>query len=452
GLQRLYDFQHEDGGWGWWQTDESHAFMTAYVLSGLSVAGQAGYPVDASAVNRARQWLRGAFDRERRTYADLRAYMAYALVAPAPGAAAGSTAARARDDAAILESVWQQRNDLTAYGVALLGLAMEAVNDPRAAQLAAQLETTARVDQAEAHWPLDRDTLMDFYGDATPEATAYAMKLLARQRPSSPLLPKAAAWLVNHRNEGYYWYSTKQTAMVIYGLTDYLKASGELQPDFRVTVWLNDRQIHSRQFRQADALAPASPVIRIPADQLSGGTNRVRIEKEGDGRLYWSARAEYFSTEPQLQRTGTAALNLLREYFRLAPEIQDGRIVYRLDPLQGALAPGDVIAVRLTVSGDDWRYLLIEDPIPAGAEFIERDDLYEIKQKPAWWNYWYSRREFHDDRAAIFQTYFRRGQTQHVYLLKVVNPGVFRVSPARVRPMYQPHYLATTEGKVVEVK
>ena len=24
GLDRLYDFQHEDGGWGWWKTDESH--------------------------------------------------------------------------------------------------------------------------------------------------------------------------------------------------------------------------------------------------------------------------------------------------------------------------------------------------------------------------------------------------------------------------------------------
>ncbi len=32
GLDRLYTYQHEDGGWGWWQTDDSHAFMTAYVL------------------------------------------------------------------------------------------------------------------------------------------------------------------------------------------------------------------------------------------------------------------------------------------------------------------------------------------------------------------------------------------------------------------------------------
>ena len=23
GLDRLYHFQHEDGGWGWWETDET---------------------------------------------------------------------------------------------------------------------------------------------------------------------------------------------------------------------------------------------------------------------------------------------------------------------------------------------------------------------------------------------------------------------------------------------
>ena len=23
GLDRLYSFQHEDGGWGWWETDDS---------------------------------------------------------------------------------------------------------------------------------------------------------------------------------------------------------------------------------------------------------------------------------------------------------------------------------------------------------------------------------------------------------------------------------------------
>jgi len=58
------------------------------------------------------------------------------------------------------------------------------------------------------------------------------------------------------------------------------------------------------------------------------------------------------------------------------------------------LQTGDVLVARLTLSGSLWRYLLIEDPIPAGAEFIEKDELYKLKNRPPWWQYFYSRREF----------------------------------------------------------
>ena len=44
GLDRLYNFQHDDGGWGWWETDESHPFMTAYVVAGLVQAKAARHP------------------------------------------------------------------------------------------------------------------------------------------------------------------------------------------------------------------------------------------------------------------------------------------------------------------------------------------------------------------------------------------------------------------------
>ena len=114
--------------------------------------------------------------------------------------------------------------------VDLLGLALQAASDLRAVEAAATLESQAVSDDREASWPVHQDAMLDFSGDVTPEATAHAVKLLTGLRPTSPLLPRAALWLVNHRDQGYYWSSTKQTAMVVYGLTGYLKASGELHP------------------------------------------------------------------------------------------------------------------------------------------------------------------------------------------------------------------------------
>ena len=438
GLDRLYSFQHEDGGWGWWQTDDSHPFMTAYVVAGLAQAQSAGVEVKGDVMLKGAAWVAGQFAKDPKLAADLRAYMQYAL------ALAGRT------DTNGLGQVYGQRTKLSPYGLALLGLALEQAKDGRAGELAATLEQSAQQDDQQAWWPATRDQMLDFSADVTPEATAYVVKFLSHQRPGSPLLPKAALWLMNHRDEGYWWTSTKQTAMVIYGLTDFLKASHELNPNFTVTVYVNDKAVLTRQFTQATGLAV--PEISLDESKLQPGVNHVRVTSSGQGRLYYSTRAEYYSTEEKLQKTGSASLNILRDYFRLVPTKTGDKIVYDTVPLDGPVASGDVLAVRLTVSGSEWKYLMAEDPIPAGTEFIERDDSYELKNKPPWWEYFFTRRELHDDRMAIFQTWFPQGQQQYFYLLKVVNAGAFQVSPARVAPMYQPGFLSTTESRRLEVK
>ena len=439
GLKRLYDYQHEDGGWGWWQTDDSHVFMSAYVLAGLSQAQKLGYEVKPEALSKGQTWVRNTFDKDQRIIADLRAYMAYSLVL------SGVT------DKAVVDSVWKQRSELSPYGAAMLGLSMNLLNDPRAAELATTVEKGAIVNDQTAHWKLDRDPMLDFSTDASPEATAFAAKFLSKVRPESALLPKAAFWLVTHRNEGYWWDSTKQTAFVVYGLTDFVKLSGELKPNFSVEVLVNDKAVLSRRFTEADAFSPTSASFKIGADQL-GDNNRVTIRKKGAGRLYWSLRGEYFSDEKKLFNSGSFNLTIAREYFKLSPVRENGRIYYKLDSLNQPVQIGDTLAVRLTVTGSDWKYMMVEDPIPAGTEFVTRDDLYEIREKPPWWNWYYTRREFHDDRAAFFQTYFNRGAQEYVYLLKVVNPGVFRVSPAKVEPMYQPQFFATSDPLNLEAK
>jgi alpha-2-macroglobulin len=439
GLDRLYTYQHDDGGWGWWQTDDSHPFMTAYVLAGLSQAKAAGFDVKQDAIDHGRDWLHGQFDHSEKVRTDLRAYMAYALVLSGV------------HDSAVIDSVWNQRSTLTAYGQAVLGLTMLEVNDSRSKDLTTQLEGEAKQDDSQAWWPGDNNYLMDFAGNTTPESTAYALKLINRTDPNSPLLPKAAVYLVSHRDEGYYWDSTEQTAMVIYGLTDYLERTQELKSNYSVDIRVNGKTVATKKFTPADALAPATTVT-LNDSQLMPEANQVRIVKLGDGRLYWSMRGEYYSNEPRAVNTGSFKLSTAREYFKLTPQQKDGRVVYHLDKLSGPVQVGDTLAVRITVGGNAWKYLMIEDPIPSGTESIARDDLYELDQRPDWWDRWFSDRELRDDRTTFFNMYFSQGQHEYVYLLKVVNPGVFRVSPTSVQPMYQPDYLSTSDALTVTVQ
>ena len=440
GMARLKDFQHDDGGWGWWKDDESQVFMTAYVVSGLAQARDAGYEVDVDGLSRAGDWLQSMLQQHSNMRPDLRAYVVYAL--------ALNHVASNSD----LQSAWVHRSDMSAQGLAMIGLAFYVTGDSKQAQeIAAQIESLAVATDREAYWKADYDYFMEFYIDDQAETTAYALRLLSLVKPASPLLPKAAFWLVNARNGGYYWDSTKQTAMVIFGLTEYIKASHELGANFHADITVNGKTVMSRQFVAADALNPVQPAIHLDTSQLSWGANTIHIHKSGEGRLYWSASGTYYSKDKRLVQSNKLSLNITRDYFRLTPETVGGKIIYNLTPLQGTVQVGDILAVRVTVGGSEWRYLLMEDPIPAGAEFITKDNVYELKEAPAWWRWSFDRREFHDDRAAIFKAYFS-GRDQDVYLLKIVNPGKFQVSPAMVTPMYQPSIQATSDATVLEVK
>ena len=440
GLQRLYQYQHEDGGWGWWETDETHPFLTAYVVAGLAQAKDAGYPVDESRLRRGRESLLQQIKGNPRALADLRAYLIYAL------ASSGDF------DRSLMEDLYAARAKLSPNGQALLALTLARLKDARAQEFARSLEQAARVEGPYAWWKSERQEMFDFSSDNSFETTAYVVKALSNLHPQSELLPQAARWLIDHRSGGYYWTSTEQTATAVYGLIDYLKISGELKPNYTLSVFLNGKKLAERQVTEKDVASPLPFVVTASAPDLHSGPNEIRVVKKGPGVLYWSAFASYYSREPKPAPAGSMKLNIVREYFKLAPERLQNRFVYAEVPLEGAVKSGDVVVVRLTVNAtEDQSYLEIEDPIPAGFEFIEQENLYELKAKPNWWEFYCTRREFHDDRAALFSTTFKRGQERFHYLLKAVTPGTFQANPARVLPMYEPARQASTRSVTVTV-
>jgi len=438
GLERLSSFQHDDGGWGWWQDDPSRVFMTAYVVSGLGQAKDAGWKIDESRLIKGRNWLASALAAHPNIVPDLRAYVVYAL------ATTGGAPKEAMDKA------WESRDKLSDEGLALVGLALDAAGDGRAKDAATLLEKKAKVTDVDAYWTGNYDGLLEYWDDTSAETTALALKLLVRQERSSGYLPKAAQWLGKHR-DGDYWYSTKETAMVIEGLTDYLAVSGELANSSDVEVLVNGASVGKRHFGPGDGFALPWK-IKVPA-AVAGNGGQVMVRKSGNGITYWSTESAWYSADRRLYQQGQLALNITRDYYVLEknqPKPTDP-ITYDLIPLKGPVRVGDIVAVRLALNGSDWKYLLAEDPIPAGTEFLPNTGLYTLNNKPTWWYDWFTRKEFHDDRAAFFNTEFG-GRREYVYLLKVVNPGKFVMSPAQAGPMYQSNVQATTDPATLEVQ
>ncbi|MBV9924046.1 MAG: hypothetical protein JOZ96_03330 [Acidobacteria bacterium] len=425
GLRRLYAFQHGDGGWGWWKDDETTPWMTAYVVDGLVQAERAGYEVDADRLENARGALRKLLNANAEdALGDARAYMAYAL------AESGDAEMR------YLNDLFANRAKLGAYGRALLALGLKERNDGRAPTVAGELERAAKGNGAEAFWDNE-------HGWSNTESTAVAVRALSRVLPASETLPRAARWLTGHRRFGYYWMSTRETAFAVYGLIDYVKVSKELDADYSLEVYVDGQQVAQKQVTAADAGSMQVFTLQRRGAEV-GQASEIRVVKHGRGVVYLATNVTHYTNDEQTQEQGVPQLKLRREYLRLnVTEKSDGTMGWEVQPLSGDVRSGDIIVSRLTLEGERARYLMVEDPIPAGCEQVEEVSGIDLSHTDKDWSDWYSEREFRDNRAVLFLENFD-GKARFQYAMRVQVPGQFRAAPARVERMYEPDVRANS--------
>ncbi len=442
GLAKLYGMQHEDGGWGWWEHDKTDAFMTAYVVYGLTLAQRAGYQVNAerygNGVDALAKLLATAKRADgRRMNATSEAYIAYVLSVVNKGKPQKDLADRIKGLAS--------RDSLNAYARALVSLASTYQNMRQlAGEQLTRLEKVATVGPEYAYW---QPAGMRYYweNDAV-EASAYAVRAILELKGETPLASKAIQWLLMQRN-GDGWSNTRQTAMVIYALIDQIKSSGQLTPDYTVNVRVNGKPAFSRHIGPEDVFAPEIRA-RIDASGLVNGNNAVTIEKIGTGKLYTSARMVYYATGPAL-RPASAGFTVSREYFRLRKERRGEVIVYTKEPLRGPVATGDVLFVKVKMTPDrPYEYVMVEDPLPAGCEVVENTDGYTIageaeydesarKQRNWWsWDWWYADRDVRDEKVSFFAREVGASVHEFSYVMRAQIPGTYSIMPSMAMLMY----------------
>ena len=452
GLQRLYDFQHADGGWGWWKEDGNHPFMTAYALWGLDEARRAGVKVDMQRISNGARELAHLYAAYPRVEPDLKAYEAYVLQrAAADQPQIAWYADRQQGNyahAAARDELWGLRSRMSAYGRALLLLLLDETKDSRGNQLATELIAEAQTRGDVSWWAVANDPLIFDYAETSIEATAFAVQALSKRDPNNPVIERAVRWMMLNRTAGY-WSTTKQTAMAIYGLLGFMQARGQTAQPFSVDVFVNGKAAGRHSFTAADITASDPIVITAPAN---AGANHVRLVKREGGTVYWSASANYYDTASTDARQGSRQLALTRKYALLTPVKLKDRIVYRESAFTGTAKPGDVLSVRLTAAGSpEWRYLALEDPLPAGVEAISDTTAYPLEREaPVSW--WYgSRVEYRDSKTVFFQETFESGRYEFAYLVKVIAPGQFRAVPAQISPMYVPGVHASSEPQAFTI-
>jgi alpha-2-macroglobulin len=448
GMARLYDMQHADGAWGWWKESPADDFMTAYVIWGFAVARDGQLPVNRSAVDRAAAWLERRLVEKQGRFDD-QAWMLHAL-----SAWRGKPTAAERK---AFDEIWANRERLSAYSRALYALTAHRYGEgERARLLVRNLEDGVKIDRtpdqsvllkgesaaetmSTAHWGADRFWWRWY--ESPVETTAFVLRALVTIDPDHRLVEPAMNWLVKNRR-GAQWSNTRDTAISLLALNDYLLRSGELRGDIAYDVTVNGRVVATRQLTAADVLREPSR-FTIDPSLLGATAQEIRIRKTaGSGALYFSAEARFFSLEEPVKAAGNEMF-VRREYFRLSPRptLLKGVQYDRVPLLDGqSLRSGERVEVVATVDvKNDYSYLIFEDLKPAGLEAIELQSgqpLYATNTTTKRSAYVYQ--ELRDRKVAMFVDQLAQGVWEIRYTLRAETPGHFHALPLLGQAMYVP--------------
>lgn len=466
GLDRLTEMQLSDGGWGWFSGygEHSTAHMTALVVHGLQITQHNDVAIVPGVMEKGVEWLKRyqaeqiqwlknfetkPKDKPWKEFADNLDALTYMVLVDA-----GAKNDEMRD------FLYRDRTRLAVYGMAMYGLALEKQAEREKLDMILRniSQYVEQDDENQTAWLKLPETWWYWWGSEY-EAHSYYLKLLARTEPKGELARRLVKYLLNNRKHATYWNSTRDTALAIEALADFLRASGEDKPEMTVEVWLDG------QLAQAVEITPATLFqfdnsFVIEGEKLAAGEHVLELKKRGTGPLYYNGYLTNFTLEDMITKAGLE-IKVERKYFRLNPvdaevkvagsrgQVVDQKVEkYEREELPNlaSVASGQLVEIELSIeSKNDYEYLVFEDMKPAGFEPVELQSGYTGNALGAYV-------EFRDNRVAFFTRMLARGNHSVAYRMRAEIPGRFSALPAKGWAMYAPELKANSDEIKLQVE
>ncbi len=405
GLERLYNFQHADGGWGWWEKDKTNDGMTIYVVYGLARCKNTGTAIDDEVLTRGAAYLRARLDSEKFD-AGLRPRAWLALVL-----AGDADATRLHTEA---QTVFNSaRSEVEKI---YLALACQSAGIEIPAGFAEQF---------------------DAWKPETVEGLSIKLSAqIAMSRPLNTCRATSAALLA--RRSGQRWRSTRETSWAIEALSQMLAYDTVPPKNEGLKVTIAGKTVLEMDSRSLSE----NPVARLHLEHGEiprhvtdrGKPTPIRFELKGDEPVRYALTVTGIQWLDRAEPEGDA-IRLLRSL-----ETPQGK------PFSGPATVGDVIAVRLRLElNSRQEYLIVEEPRPAGLEFADEFLAGDAARRVV-------HQEFRDDRLAVFFTSLPAGIHELVYYLRAETPGTSHILPGECYPMYREKIRGSTGANEIEIK
>jgi len=435
-MRRLETMQHGDGGFGWWEHDDSDLGMTGLVLEGLFRAKSLGYPVPEDMVHRARQWSEKQFPTIKpmpNKYAEWR-WLSDDRLQFLLGYSRWGWSEAARPVLKDIESYSNAtgKEHLTPGELGMLALIQQLSGASEHAHgTVIQMTRLAVENHSVATWP---DA--DIWGSG---GTARCLQALNELTPGDPLVEQTVNYLWQSRKADG-WMSTRDTAQVIYGLIPWLQNRMTTQSVSTYTVLVNGKPV---------AQGTDSKVIKLKMSELNMGANKVEIQKSGDLKAFLgvSLLTKQIPEPKELDAenhgiTVTAGLHELE-----AARLPDGtsRLLTSTSD-QTTFKSGQPVRYKVNLdSKEDREFVMVRIPRPS--------NLFVVDATGAdWWNYSWSGQQIFDDHVALFIRHLSKGTTTLEVNFRAEAPGQSVALPVSAYCMYLPEIRGRSSAMKLEVK
>ncbi len=468
GTERLANMQNRDGGWGWFsgEREQSYPHTTAVVVRGLMVAQKNNVAIPHDTISRGTGWLKSYQQRELKKLNNARTKTEpWKDTVDNEDALVFSVLAETDDwNKDMAAYLYEKRENVSTQSKALLGIAFDRFGKKEQRDMLLRNVEQFLVKDAENQTARLRlpggNYWWRWYGNDL-ETTATYLKLLCKVDPKGATASGVAKFLVNNRRNGTYWNSTRDTALCIEALADYMRASGETSKNLDVSyeLMLDGVKKHEAKFTR-DTLFDGDNRFVLSGEALTGGKHTLELRKTGDAPLYSSVWVTAFTMEEHIPAAGLE-VKVARHYWKLTPKEKKVNVANSTgNPLQqrveaydrteikdgDTVRSGDMIEAELIAeSKNDYEYLLIEDMKPAGFETVNVRSGYVGDTLNSYL-------ELHDERASFFLRELPLGKHSLTYRLRAEVPGSFHALPAKVSAMYSPELRGNSDELLVKVE
>jgi uncharacterized protein YfaS (alpha-2-macroglobulin family) len=282
-----------------------------------------------------------------------------------------------------------------------------------------------------------RDTELSWWWYRAPiETQALMIEAFDEVQRDEEAVEECRVWLLKQK-QTQDWKTTKATADAVYALL--LRGADVLASDALVELELGGKEMtpgtESAQKTQGPAGAAEAGTgfyeVRFSPAEIKPAFADVTLRKVDEGVAWGSIHWQYLEDMSKVTPHEGTPLKLTKSLYR-KQNTAAGKV---LEPVNGALEPGDELVVRVELRTDrDMEYVHLKDQRGSGTEPVNVLSQYKYQDGLA---YYESTR---DTASHFFIDYLPKGTYVFEYSTRVQLRGEYQTGIAEIQCMYAPEF------------